>query len=166
MFSRGGVTPHTYFTRWWMQYDNGTIVYNVGVKIPRPSFDNTRGVLTTFPVTTLPSRAVTLSAHNRSGNRPVLHSMSPSFQAAPPTLLLPISFSHFSRGPESRHSLCRQASLLSVLWLPFGETGALLSREPAWHLLNRATPSDADSTIWRDGRQRSTVSWTQLPFSA
>lgn len=54
MFSRGGVTPHTYFTRWWMQYDNGTIVYNVGVKIPRPSFVNTRGVFTTFPVTTLP----------------------------------------------------------------------------------------------------------------
>lgn len=109
------------------------------------------------------ARAVKLSARNRSGNGPVLHSMSPSSQAAPSILLLPISFSHSTRGPESRHSLCRQASLLSVLGLPFRETDALLLKEPAWHLLNRATPSGTDSTIWRDGRRRSPVSRTRLP---
>lgn len=111
------------------------------------------------------ARAVTLSARNRSGNGLVLHTMSPSSQAAPSILSLPISFSLYARGPESPHSLCRQASLLSVLGLPFRERDALCLRQPAWHLLNRATPSGTDSTIWRDGSRRSPVSWTRLTFN-
>lgn len=38
------------------------------------------------------------------------------------------------------------------------KTDALLLSEPAWHLLNRASRSAADSAIWRDGRRHSPMS--------
>lgn len=161
MFSGGGVT--LFFTCWWTQYDNRTTVHNEGVKIPRPSFVNTRRMFTTCSATTLPVqwryRHITEAATDRC--------CTPCQQALKRLLLFcccrSLSLAPHVE-PERRQSLYRQAALLGVLGLPFRGMDAHLLSQPAWHLLNRATRRGADIAIWRDGRRRWPVSWKRLPL--